>query len=161
MALCLSVRLSVTSWYCIETAEWTELDFAVTGYPWLVLCCVVREFGYLQKNTGTSLWSMLFSCLYCVLLRHISSASVTVVSFGLLRHPSSRLVQEALFNQQFKVVKLVWYFSKQNFSPVPELKHFSSVHQYWYEFQFDCIICLYCLQCFDSDGWASGRASNL
>jgi len=34
----------------------------------------------------------------------ISRASVTIVTYGLLRHPASRLVQEALFNQHFKVV---------------------------------------------------------
>jgi len=40
MALCLSVCSSVTSWYCIETAEWTELDFdvqATLGLSYAVL----------------------------------------------------------------------------------------------------------------------------
>ena len=29
---------------------------------------------------------------------------ITVVTYGLLRHPSSKVVQEALYNQQFKVI---------------------------------------------------------
>ena len=34
----------------------------------------------------------------------ISRASITIVTYGLLRHPASRLVQEALSNQRFEVV---------------------------------------------------------
>ena len=34
----------------------------------------------------------------------IGTAQVTVVTYGLLRHPGSRLVREALMNQNFNVV---------------------------------------------------------
>ncbi|KAK2166039.1 hypothetical protein LSH36_43g04003 [Paralvinella palmiformis] len=34
----------------------------------------------------------------------IPSACITVVTYGLLRHPSCKVVQEALYNQQFRIV---------------------------------------------------------
>jgi len=43
-----SVRLSVTSRYCNETVERSR-SFWRRGYPWRILHCVIREFGYLRK----------------------------------------------------------------------------------------------------------------
>jgi len=47
MALC----RSITSRYCIETAERIKLIFGIvsSSYPRLILHHVIREFGFLQK----------------------------------------------------------------------------------------------------------------
>ncbi len=39
-----------------------------------------------------------------VYFRNISTAQISVVTYGLLRHPSSKVLQEALFNQDFQVM---------------------------------------------------------
>jgi len=46
LAMSVSVCLSVTSRYCIETAE----RIRRRSYPRFILHCVVREFVYLQKE---------------------------------------------------------------------------------------------------------------
>jgi len=52
----LSVRLSVTSRYCIETlCGWG--GFLAWQLLWPILNCVIRKFGYLSKNKGTALWN--------------------------------------------------------------------------------------------------------
>jgi len=58
VVVCLSVRPSATSRYCIETTRRIELVFA-TG-PFLHLYCVIRKFWYLRNN-GTSLWNFVVS----------------------------------------------------------------------------------------------------
>jgi len=56
-------------------------------------------------------------CNLIYIYRQILLASVTIVSFGLLRSPSSRLVQEALSSQQFKVCKWkMWIKGQPRFS---------------------------------------------
>ena len=60
MTLCLSVRLSVclsvTSQYCVETAERIELVFGADAALGLSYTVLKGEFGYLQNNC-TFLWN--------------------------------------------------------------------------------------------------------
>jgi len=63
---------------------------------------IVLLFSFAVKDTMFILVELVMM-LEIMCGRQISLASVTLVSFGLLRHPSSRIVQEALFNQHFKV----------------------------------------------------------
>ena len=51
-----------------------------------------------------SILSKRFSHVCILPCSDISRASITIVTYGLLRHPASRLVQEALSNQRFEVV---------------------------------------------------------
>ena len=84
--------------YCIEfTLGWGFVNF-ISCVSHLFIIYVVPKF----------VWQFLCA-LYPV--RNISRASITIVSYGLLRHPSSRLVQEALANQSFKVgqCSLFWF----------------------------------------------------
>lgn len=39
-----------------------------------------------------------------LLFSGIGTARITVVTYGLLRHPASKFVREALYNQNFKVL---------------------------------------------------------
>jgi len=58
MALCLSVCLSVTSRCSIKRDERINRVFGVgAAFDHAVLHCVLRKFGYLQKNKDTSLWN--------------------------------------------------------------------------------------------------------
>ena len=60
---------------CTESAIWTDLSFNL-----ILLHCVT---GFFFSGIPTSL--------------------ITVVTYGLLRHPASHLVKEALINQEYKV----------------------------------------------------------